>query len=533
MNRNQTPALFQANFVLVGAVLLGLLLATFLGMVVGNSEIKSLALIGVVTLAVAFAVGLYRYVWQIALALFYIGFNYRPTSFNFGSTEVACGLGFAVIAMFIWQKKSFQRPPILNQTSFRFVERALFVWLAYVALHVIFNVKVPYLPGEFRLSNAIKSYFLLSAPLVLLFYFSKSPAGLVVRKDFFWTVTRIAFVGLLINLAIRFYELAGGGAVYIPLINVTSNGYALRGLGPLAMLVGAVGVTGPASERRTGTRFLTFWSLLGLGIVGSVLSGGRATVLYGFLCLSGVLFWRRKVLALATVVMVGVLGLAFANFSARWINTEANPYIQRSVQWLLFQKNWETVGSLESSTNWRQELFRRSLTEWQTDARVFWTGRATFGFGTADETAILISGGYEALIQTALRRGATHNLITDLLIAYGLIGLILYFTVYFAIVRFLWKLTNQRQLSPPAKNLSLVLLIGSMFSFLLDVTSGGYYPPDMIWCLLVLIATLYSGIGLTEEPPRLPSDGENGGAAVLHRVPVRRPQRRLMMPSRR
>lgn len=501
MQRSSTPAIFQANFALVIVIVLGLLIAVFLGTVIGESDIKPLLYILLACVGLAFAVGLYRYVWQIGLFLFYFGFNYR-TIFSFGPTELSCAFGFALIAIFFWQKKNVRRPAILATREFDFVQKVLFVWLAYVAIHLIFNVKVPYLPGEFKLSNALKSYFGLSAPLFLLFYFTKFPSGLVVGKDFFWRIAQLLSVGLLINLAIRFYELAGGGVVYIPGINAVANGYALRSLGPSAMLLGAVGITGPRSERRTGTRSFVFWMLAWLGALSATLSGGRATIVYGFLCVCAVLFFRRKVVALALVVMLGTLGLAAANLSSHWINNRANPVIQRSLQWVLFQKNWAAVGDLESSTNWRRELFRRSIAEWQSDSRVFWTGRATFGFGAADETAILIAGGYEALIQTALRRGATHNLITDLLVAYGIIGLVLYFTVYFALIRFLWKLHRAPSLSPAALNLTLVLLVGSLFALLLDITSGGYFPPDSIWCILVLVAAFHNGVGISEERAR-------------------------------
>jgi hypothetical protein len=509
----------QANLLLVGALFLGLILAIVLGSTVGQSDFKPLMLTTCAAVAVLFAVHLYRYFWQMALFLCFFGFSYRPTSFAFGGVELSCALGFAVVGIFFWQRKSFKRPAILDHPSFKFAERLLFIWLAYVALHMVFNIKAPVSPGEFKLSNAVKSYFGWSAPLLLLFILVRSPGGLVVGKNFFWTVARICLLGLLINLGIRLYELAGGWPVFIPVVNGTSNGHILRALGPMSMLIGIAGLTGDAA-RRSGLRWLVFCALLVLGTAGATLSGGRAAVVFGFVGVCGVLVLRRKIAALGIVLFVGILAVAAANLSSSWINQKANPFFQRSVQWLLLDKNTETVVSLESSTDWRKELASRAIDEWKSDPRIFWTGRATFGFGVADETAIVIAGGYEALIRTSLRRGATHNLTTDLLLIYGVIGCVLYYGLYIALLRFLWTIHRSRKLSPAGQDLALCCLVGAGLSLGLGIIAGGIYPADQVWLLIVLIGAFYSGHALRSEQV------EHATARVPE-VPTQRPVRRF------
>ncbi len=500
MQRPAAPTLTQANFLLLGALVFGLLLAVFLGFGLGESDYGPLLIICLASVAISFVVGLYKYVWQIALFLFFVSFTYRPTDFAFGAVELSCALGFVVVGLFFWQKKKFDRPAILDRPSFRLVEGMLFVWLGYAALHLIFNVEVPVSPGEFKLSNALKSYFGLSAPLLLLFLFARFPGGLVARKDFFWTVGKLCLLGLLLNLGLRINELSGGWPPYIPVLNATWESHALRAIGPMAMLIGIVGMTGEG-RRGLSLKWFIFCTLLVLGTVGSILSGGRGVVVFGFLEVCTVLFLRRKIGALGVVLFIGIVGIAVVNLSSSWINEKANPFLQRSVQWLMIEKNWETVESLESSTDWRKELAHRAFDEWRSNPRIFWTGRATFGFGSADETAILIAGGYEALIETSLRRGATHNLTTDLLIAYGLIGCILYYLLYLTILRFLWQLVGARQLSPAARNLVLACFVGAALSLLLGMIGGGDYPPEQVWLLVIFIGSLYGGSGLAEERP--------------------------------
>jgi hypothetical protein len=530
MQSSNAPVAIQANLMLVGALVLGLILAVFLGSSIGSSEMRPLMLVGLVCLALLFAMTLHRYVWQIGLFLLYLGFSYRPTTFAFGAVELSCALGFAVIGLFVWQRKRFERPAILQSGAFRFVEATLFIWLVYVALHFIWNVRDPVRPSEFALTNAVKSYFAMTAPLLLLFYFGRNPAGILVRGDFFVTICRIALLALIVNLGIRAYEIAGG-FLYLPYLNAMPSIHTLRGIGPLAMLLGAVGLTEVKRAKSPGLgRTLTFFALISLGTIGALFSGGRATLVIGLMMIAGVFFFRRKVMALAGVVMLAIATFAIANLFADYINTRANPFVQRSVQWLLFQKNWDTVRTMESSTDWRTELARRAIDEWRSDARIFWTGRATYGFGAADERAIFIAGGFEALIQTSLRRGATHNLVTDLLVAYGIIGCVLYLAMYVALIRFGWVLYKRRDLSSPATNLALVCFVGALFSLAYALTIGGAFPADYVWYFVIMIAAMYSGIVFDADwraSRALPSNGSatnragsSSASAELWRPPL-------------
>lgn len=518
MDRPQTPAILQANLLILGVIIIGLLIAILFGAILGQSEFVPILLIAAVLGAVIFAVGLYRYVWQMALFFLFFAFSYRPTSFSFGALEVSSALGVGLITIFIWQKRGAELPPLFRAPFTIFLQRTLFVWLLYLALHLVFNVTSPYRPGEFALGNAVKSYFSVAAPLLLLFYFIRSPASVIVGKDFFWTIARLCLIGLFINLGVRFYELATGGTVYIPGIKASENIYALRTIGPLSMMLGAVGITA-GGERKTFIRYVIYWLLLLIGATGSALSAGRVTLLIGFASVCGVLVMRRKVVALFLVMVIGILGAALANLCADWINTEANPYLERSLQWMLLHKKGESIRTIESSTDWREDLFRRAIAEWRSNPRVFWTGRATYGFGVADETAILISGGYEALIETALRRGATHNLISDLLVTYGIVGLILYLAVYVAIIRFLWSLLSRRDLSPPAANLVLACFVGSLSWFVYSVAAGNFYPTEYVWFIIILVGAFYSGTAFQQH--------KEGVRRVSRPYLERMPQKRL------
>jgi uncharacterized membrane protein YidH (DUF202 family) len=256
---------------------------------------------------------------------------------------------------------------------------------------------------------------------------------------------------------------------------------------------------------------------------GALVSGGRVTILFGFAMVCLVLLFRRKIGLVAIAFGLGLVALVAAQFMADWINRESNPYLQRSVQVFLVEKG-AGVGSIEASTNFRWELAQRALTEWQSSPRIFWFGRSTYGFGAQDERSILMFGGYEAAMRTALRRGATHNLLTDLLVIYGLVGCVLYLVAYFSFMRFLWVLRTREGLSDTGRDLALICALLSLLNLVLELVGAGSARVELIWMSIVLIAACYFG----------PALGPSRAEREAVRVPVTTPQvghRRFARPA--
>src|SRR5262249_19813977 len=128
----------------------------------------------------------------------------------------------------------------------------------------------------------------------------------------------------------------------------------------------------------------------------------------------------------ACIIMVGAVN-AFPD-----AYLQAPNFVRRSLNWAYFgQERAETAEMIRGSTEWRTRLFFRALDEWRSDDRIFWFGRATYQFGTGDWFAMKIYG-EEGMLDSSLRRGATHNLITDLLVIFGIIGFVLYVLLQFA-----------------------------------------------------------------------------------------------------
>ncbi len=516
MQTQQAPVRLPPNFALIVVASLGLLMAVLLGTLIGSNDPLPFLFVLGAGAVLLFVLKLNRYVWQTSLLLSFLAFGYRPFGFSFGALELSCALALALVLSVFWQNRSLERPKILQTQAFSMMQFALLLWLIYVGVHMFANITNPFRPGDFVLSNAIKSYVFVSGPLAVLFYFSLFPNGIFVPGGFFRTILRLCLIGLVVNLCTLSVQLIFGTTLYIPVVNLIANGNALRTLGPLAMLLGTVALTGPDRRKNSSFAWLACWFLIVGGTAGAILSGGRSEVVFGFGIICAILFFRRRFGLLAAVGSVGILTLFILQFAAPWINTKASPNIQRSLQWVLVEKGSKPLESIESSTDWRIELARRALNEWRSEARLFWFGRATFGYGTADEVAMDVSGGWEATLETSLRRGATHNLTTDLLVAYGLVGCVLYFFVYFSIVRFLWVTRTRGGLSVGGRDLVLACLVLAIFNFFFQLVGAGGYVAEIPWLIIVLIGSFYSGVG--QNPVESPGSGRasaSGSSKVL------------------
>ncbi len=490
-----------ANLKIPLAIGVALMIALLMGSLIGSEDLKTLALIWGAGGAIVWVVYLYQFTWPIALLLCYVGLNYSPTGFQMGAIHVTAGMGMTLAAIFGWQKRAFTASPALEKAGLRAFTYAQVALLLYLAGHFLYNWAFPYSIPDFQLKNAVKSYFSIVAPPLLLLYFTHRPMGIEPRASFVRVLTNLILLGLLVNLAMALYLVFMGrdvqmsdfgeatDTVLIPGINATINPYMLRGLGPAAMLAGTLFITGPKAPRKEGPGKILCLMLCLLGVVGSLLSGGRATVFIGLVFCALTFCVRGKVAILSLLAVICFAGFIAVNVMSDFINSQAPVFMQRSVQWALIDKN-ETVDSdIVSSSAWRYSLFERAIAEWKSDSRILWFGRSTYGYGAGDEMARQVESS-EADLVTSLRRGATHNLLTDLLVAYGLVGAVLYFISYFTTIRLLVGLYRHAPLDWGSKNMLLFLLIPAAPGFVLNLIAGGLGDITGAWLMVVVFARI-------------------------------------------
>jgi predicted membrane protein len=252
-----------------------------------------------------------------------------------------------------------------------------------------------------------------------------------------------------------------------------------------------------------------FYIVIVLSVIGAILSGGRGTLAFVLALFAIFLIIQRRIGILlgffaATSVLVGAVNVVPGAVK------NAPQLVRRSLNWALFEKDVDVSENISGSSNWRYALFRRAIDEWQSDPRIYWFGRATYSYGMEDVIALSIAGEEDASIESSLRRGASHSMLSDLLVVFGLVGLVLFFSLYFSALFCLWQIYRAPQIDELAKMLALVIFISLSFNFVYSLLGGGNFPTVMAWLIAILIAYLHHVNRETElakpaariEPPK-------------------------------
>jgi len=220
-----------------------------------------------------------------------------------------------------------------------------------------------------------------------------------------------------------------------------------------------------------------------------MLGGGRATLLFVLLMSLILLIIRRQTVLILSILAFLALAIAGVNMFRDPLE-RAPVLVQRSLNWAMVDKFDSSSASIDGSTEWRMSLFDMAIDEWRSDPRIFWFGRATFSYTNTDVLALEMDP--SASMKISLRRGATHNLITDLLVTFGITGLVIYFVLYFTLLWFLFQMYRASAADELARLLSFVLLVSVGFSFVYGIIAGATFPMVAVWLYVMLISYVRS-----------------------------------------
>ena len=275
--------------------------------------------------------------------------------------------------------------------------------------------------------------------------------------------------------------------LYIPVLNLTDNVFALRGLSPLVALYGITMLTSRNKSLTAGGQKFLWVLLLGLGIIGSVLSMGRATMVITALLVILCLLIRKHIAAVAVIFLLFIFIIVGARIAYE-ADKDYVPFgLQRSLAIIPGMDMPEAKGDIDASSNWRWMLATSAFNEWKSNSRKFFIGRGVHAFTERDMMVIKLQG-YFGSMDVSLRRGATHNIVTDLLITIGLVGTFLYIIVF---IGFITSIIKILKIAKDSKNITYdILFVCLLFSVsmipLYIVGGGGVY--NIV--VLVFCATL-------------------------------------------
>jgi O-antigen ligase len=158
--------------------------------------------------------------------------------------------------------------------------------------------------------------------------------------------------------------------------------------------------------------------------------------------------------------------------------------LQRSLAMIPGMDMPEAKGDIDASSNWRWLLATQAFDEWKSNSRKFLIGRGVHAFTERDMVVIKLQGFFGAM-DVALRRGATHNIVTDLLITVGLVGAILYISVF---VGFIVSIVKILKLAKDSKNITydtlFMCLLFSVSMIPVYILGGGgiYNTVVLVFC---------------------------------------------------
>ena len=523
------PTIAMKNKISIAAILSVIVIgALFVGSIIGQSRFVDLSIYGLVALVFLYLAYLYKFTWQIVLFLVWSGvqLNY---GFRLSSQEYAAAVLIVYgMIIFLLRKNPYPNPVFLNRVNSRGLLFVSGVLLLYGGVTFALNRVAPFEGGNYALKNMLKAYASTFAPVLILFLALRMPFTFQVGKRVIPTILGILGVALLLNLANAYHlfrqgyggasiisdESAAIGMFYIPIINATIGVFSLRGLAPIAVIFAFAFFSQPGwfKAQTLFTKLMTL-SVLGMGLLGSVVSGGRAAVLLSLMYLIIIaLVYRQVVLIFAAMCMVSLL-ILFANIFSDFINNEMPTYVARPLQYVMVEKG-DSMRSIENSSDYRETLFSEALKEWQDDTRVFLFGRSVYSALEYDKLKSIV-GDKESFIMVNLNSGTCHALLPTVLLQYGIIGGFLYYIVYLMIFWFFWqsyRVSKNGIYSEELRIISFLLTISTGLGILIATIGGSWFGAFHVVMILLVKSIAardeqeyYANLPVEEKVPGLPA----------------------------
>jgi len=193
---------------------------------------------------------------------------------------------------------------------------------------------------------------------------------------------------------------------------------------------------------------------------------------------------RKKIAAVAVIFLFFIFLIVGARVAYE-TDRDYVPYgLQRSLAMIPGMDMPEAKSDIDNSSEWRWLLATRAFDEWKSNGRKFLIGRGVHAFTERDMMVIKLQG-YFGSMDVSLRRGATHNIVTDLLITVGLLGTIFYVFVF---IGFIVSIVKILKLAKQSKNIThdalfaCLLFSVSLIPFYILGGGGVYNTIVIVFC---------------------------------------------------
>jgi len=498
-------------------ITVSLVVSLYIGAKVAEGNYFNLGLSSALVLGAFYALVINKYWIFISLAIASFGVRIQPMGPALDAEHVAILLAGGFILSNFWKKTTPAPSEKIVYKAFILFDKAFLIFTLYLLVHAYVTYYYPSPEIVVALGNLAKQYFSFWSPFAIIWTTTRFIRFIpAIKKPHAW-IGLIFLFGITFNIILRAYssfflgagerdlvtgEMISASALYIPVLNLTDNVFALRGLSPLVALFGIAMLTSGNKSVNEGTQKLFWFLLLILGIVGSLLSMGRATIAITALLVIVCLLVRKKIAAVAVIFLFFVFLIVGARVAYE-TDRDYVPYgLQRSLAMIPGMDMPEAKSDIDNSSEWRWLLATRAFDEWKSNSRKFLIGRGVYAFTERDLVVIKLQG-YFGAMDVALRRGATHNIATDLLITIGLVGTILYILVF---IGFIVSMTKILKMAKDSKNITYdtlfvcLLFCVSMIPPYILGGGGVYNTVALVFCATLANLAVLSPFAL--EPQR-------------------------------
>lgn len=476
--------------------------ALFFGSVIGQSRFVDLSIYGLVAFLFLYLIFLYRFTWQIVLFLVWSGvnlnFGFRLSSQHYGAVIL---LVYGII-IFLLGRNPYPNPVFLKRVNGKSLFICSGVLLFYGALTFALNKTVPFDGGSYTTRNMLKAYASTFAPVLVLFFTIRMPYTFRVGKNVISAIIWILAIGLVLNLAntIHLFRQGYGGAsiladesadigmFYIPLINATLGVFTMRVLAPTSVIFAFAVLCQPGWFKAQALHLkVLVVSVLGLGLLGSVVSGGRAAVLLSLVYAVIIAFLYRRIIFIFASICLIFLVVLFANIFSKFINNDMPIFVARPLQYVMIEKG-SSMKSIENSSDYRSSLFVEALKEWKDEPRVLLFGRSVYTPLDYKELKRIV-GDKESFLMVNINSGTCHALLPSVLIQYGVFGGVLYYLVYFMMFWYFlrsYQIAKRDGYSEELRIISFVLTISTGLGIITATIGGSWFGAFHILMVILI-----------------------------------------------
>lgn len=481
------------NILTIGILAIAFVCAIVLGSNVATGDYETLSTYAVIGIVAYFIIHGWKNVWWFTAFLVFSGVIFSH-SFIFNANHLFVAMLAVSFVMSAVNRDFVRRSQFMDSTGAGLPKFFLILLSLYGGGTFLLNLTFPYSPPDYALKTSLKAYFECYASMFVTLWLLSGP--FVFKMKTSWPKVLIAVIAFAVvgntiargSLYLQGFQaadgLSSGGLddyfLNVPIINMQAGIYTLRALTPLAVVILTMLLTSSEWWRQQSFVIkMTVISSIIIALVGAAFSGGRATFpfcigLIGMACLV-----RKKIGLIMISGVASLFLIAGVNVFAEKINRDAPFYIARSLQLVMLDKG-DTYRTVKGSQRVRDEAFDQALIEWKKDARSFVIGRSVFSITAEEALYVNQKLGNEGFAINAMKSGRTHNLMTDLLLQYGVIGFILYMTSYLSVIIYIVKLARRIPSDQPA----LQALVGAVAIYLPFICIyqllGGQYMPVIV-----------------------------------------------------